>query len=259
MMVKAVGKTIAALAAVLIAVNGARLVTVPGRVLIGAILTSAVLAAVTTSASSWGEWRSRRAGIQRASAEFQLTSTLWAIVDQAGPAHPLDYRDLGLAVYRRRRRWWPPFGVRLIRQHRVRASRRPGASDVVWSPGKGVIGSCVSSGKLMSIDIAELYGSLGDPSADDWGEAPVDVTMGLSYAEYLDLRDKYEVVVALPMTDELKLSTRVSGCIALDGPAGRPSEDAGVGRGHRSAGQSRSRTAVADGLRVESWLRKGIR
>lgn len=221
---KAVGKTIAALAAalaaVLIAVNGARLFPVPEHVLIGAILTSAVLAAVSTSASSWEEWRSRRAGLRRASAEFQLTSTLWAIVDQADPAHALDYRDLGLAVYGLRRRWWWPFRVRLVRQHRVRASRRPGASDVVWRPGKGVIGCCVSSGKLMSIDIAELYGSLGDPSPTDWDEAPDDVTMGLSYAEYLDLRDKYEVVVALPMTDELKLATRVSGCVALDGPAG---------------------------------------
>ncbi len=223
-MLKAVGKTVAAvaaaLAAALLALNGARLISVPRSVLLGAVVISAVLAAFTTSAASWAEWRSRRVGARRTSAEFQLTSTLWAIVDQTAAAGPIDYRDLGLAVYRCRRRWWWP-RVRLVRQDRVRASHRPGVSDVVWRPGKGVIGTCVSTGSMVAIDVSELYGSLGRPDPQDWAEAPGDVTMGLDYAEYLDLRDKYDVVVAVPMTDQGGPTTKVTGCVALDGPSGR--------------------------------------
>ena len=223
-MSKAFGKTLAAIAAAaaaaLLALNGARLVVVSAGLLLAAIVTSAVLGAVTTSAAAWGEWQQRRLGARRDSAEFQLAATLWAVVDQVanlGPA-AVEFRDLGLAIYRVRRRW--PARPRLVRQYRAKAARRLATSSVTWRPDKGVIGECVRRGEVLGIDLVDLYDGLGSPTAADWPSAPADVRMGLRYQEYLDLTGKYEVVVAVPIIDDHGRRTRVVGCVALDGPHG---------------------------------------
>ncbi len=45
--------------------------------------------------------------------------------------------------------------------------------------------------------------------------------LGLGYDEFLDVQGKYDVVVATPVLDDSHpATTRVSGCVALDGPAG---------------------------------------
>lgn len=49
---------------------------------------------------------------------------------------------------------------------------------------------------------------------------PDDVPSGLSYEEYLDEREKYNVVVASPITDDTGIPTKVLGCVAPDGPQG---------------------------------------
>jgi len=216
---KTLGALLAAVAAVVLALDGADAIEAPIRVLVACIVTSAALAAVSTIGSAWGEWRSRRAGRRREVVEILLESAAWAVVDQVGP--PLDYRDLGIAAYRTERSRWRPWRNQLRRVHRVRASRRPVSSDVEWRPGKGVIGTCVSRGEVVAVDMARLYAELGEPSAAEWAQVPEDTRLGLSYAEYLDLRDKYAVVVATPIIDDTGPRSRVIGCVALDGPEGR--------------------------------------
>jgi hypothetical protein len=182
-----------------------------------AVVVSAVLATGSTVAGAVAEWRARRVGARREQADILLTATGWAIVDQVG----LDFRDLGLAAYRVERIWWQPWSLRPRRVHRVRAKRRPVSSDIVWRPGKGVIGSCVAQRQVVESDFRELYAELGDPTELEWAtEVPDDVRLGLSYAEFLDVRDKYEVVVASPLIDDSGARATVRGCVALDGPAG---------------------------------------
>jgi hypothetical protein len=91
---------------------------------------------------------------------------------------------------------------------------------VPWAPGKGVIGASVAHGETVAVDLAQLYRDLGSPAADEWSQVPADVRLGLSYGEYLDVRDKYFVVVSTPVIDDLGGRTKVWGCVALDGPDG---------------------------------------
>jgi hypothetical protein len=66
-----------------------------------------------------------------------------------------------------------------------------------------------------------MYRDLGQPSDTDWASLPADITLNLSYAEYLDARDKYAVVIASPIIDDSSTQAQVRGCIVLDGPDGR--------------------------------------
>jgi len=215
---KTLGALLAAVAAVALGLNATKAVTLPRTWLVACVVTSAALAAVTTIGGAWGEWRERRMGRRRELTEITLNATIWAVVDQVGS---LDFRELGIAAYRVDHAWWSPWRLRLQRVHRVRASRRPVSSDVAWRPGKGVIGRCVTQGEVVAVDLAQLYAELGRPGEQEWARLPPERRLGLSYAEYLDLRDKYAVVVASPIIDDSGPRSRVVGCLALDGPAGR--------------------------------------
>ena len=218
-MAKTVAALLAAAAAATLALNGSGAVDAPTALLVACIAVSTALAALATIGAAWGEWRGLRLAARRELADVQLAATAWAIVDQVSSG--LDFRDIGIAVYRSERDRWRPGHRRLRRLHRVRASRRPVTSSIRWQPGKGVIGSCVAQGEVVAVDLTQMYRDLGDPSAGEWATVPDDVRLGLSYEEYQDARDKYAVVVASPVIDDSGTSAQVVGCVALDGPEGR--------------------------------------
>ncbi|WP_432524523.1 hypothetical protein [Kineococcus sp. SYSU DK006] len=192
----------------------------PGRpVVVALVVLTAVLAVASTSVRAVGGALTRRRDRRRDLHEDVLSAALWAVVDStaaAAPApapgapgapgadRPLDVRDLALAVYLLRGgRLRAP---RLERVHRVRARRRPVASGVRWAPGKGVIGACVATGEVVARDVAALEAA---------GER-----QGLDEQELRAVRGKYAVVVAVPLLDDTGATSRVTGCLALDGPAG---------------------------------------
>ncbi len=212
--------SIAVLAAAVTAALGLRGVGLwdpSSTVLVALVVATAVLAAGSTAATAVSEWRSRRLGARREAADVVLNAAAWAIVDATG----LDYRDLGLAAYRTERVWWAPGRHRLRRVHRVRAKRRPTASRVKWAPGKGVIGQCVERGQLVAQDVRADYEAVWPCDQQEWDVVvPPEVRNGLTFEEFLDVREKYDVVVATPVLDDSGPGTRVVGCVALDGPAG---------------------------------------
>ncbi len=222
-MTKAFAKTFAAvlvaIAAAILALNGAEVVQASNRLLLAAVVTTTVLAALSTIGAAWSEWRKKRLGNRRDLVDFQLDATLWAIVDQVGSG--LDYRDLGIAVYRTHRRWWWPFTHRVSRMQRVRAAHRPVSSNIAFTRGKGVIGRCVETQAVAAYDLAQMYADLGQPTEAEWAALPADVSLNLSYAEYRENRDKYAVVIASPIIDDSSAVAKVRGCIVLDGPQGR--------------------------------------
>lgn len=215
--VKSIAAVLAAVAAVALGLRGAGIWRLTERETVAAVLVSAVLAAGSTVVAAVGEWRARRLGARSEQVDVVLTATVWAIVDHLVG---IDFRDLGIAAYRLRRVWWAPWRSRLERIHRVRARRRPTASNVVWAPGKGVIGACVSRGEVVAQDLHAVFQTLGTLSRAQWDALPEDIRMGLSFAEYLDVRDKYDVVVATPVIEDSSSTTAVVGCVALDGPQG---------------------------------------
>ncbi|NHC47445.1 hypothetical protein [Motilibacter aurantiacus] len=212
-----VGLAVAAAAAVAaLALRTAGVWSPEQPVLVAVVLVSAVLTACSTSAGAVQDWRARRLAAQVERTERALTSTAWAVADATG----LDYRDLGIAAYRleRRRGRRPP---RLRRVHRVRPRHRPGASGIEWRPGVGVIGSCVAMRQVVAADLDAVYRALLPCTREDWDAlVPAAVRQGLSYDEFVDVRDKYAVVVATPVVDDTGPTPRVVGCVSLDGPAG---------------------------------------
>lgn len=200
-----------------LALHGAGLWHPPRELLVAAIASSAVLAAGSTSLSAVAEWRARRMGARREALDVLLQATAWAIVDLAA----VDYRDIGVAAYLVARPWSRPWRPVLRRIHRVRARRRPVTSAVKWRPGVGVIGACVAQGQIVAQDLSADYAAIWPCSKREWDHVvPESIRHGLSYAEFLDVREKYEVVVATPILDDSKARTAVKGCVALDGPAG---------------------------------------
>jgi len=206
----------AATVAVLLGLEARGVISLRRDHLVAGVVAAAVLAAGSTIAAAVGEWRRRRTDILAADHELVLAATAWAIVDLV----TLDYRDLGLAVYRVGRERLRPWRQRLVRVHRVRARRRPVTSRVRWAPGKGVIGACVSRGQVVAQDLRAAYSAMGSVTRAEWAALPADVRLGLSFDELLDVRDKYDVVVATPVIDDSGDRSRVVGCVALDGPAG---------------------------------------
>ncbi|MBA2390043.1 MAG: hypothetical protein H0V67_07260 [Geodermatophilaceae bacterium] len=220
-MARLLGKVLAAVVAAAVgaalALQGAEVWSASDSVVVALIVTAAVLAAGSTGISAGAEFRARRLGERREFADVVLTATHWAIADASG----FGYRDLGLAAYRVQRVWWAPAGQRLVRVHRRRAQSRQVATSITWAPGKGVIGSCVSQQQVVATDLRAIWDAMWPCTEHEWNTvAPPEARLGLSYAEFVDVRDKYDVVVAAPMLDDTRSVTRTVGCVALDGPSG---------------------------------------
>lgn len=171
-------------------------------VVVTLVVLTAVLAIGSTLEHVVARTLDRRADADRELHDDLLSGALWAVVDATGGR--LDPRDLAVAAYRVRRPFLRP--PRLARVHRVRSRRRPVASGVRWAPGKGVIGECVATGAVLARDVTVL---------DAAGER-----QGLTVEEFRRVVGKYAVVVAVPLVDDTGETSRVTGCVALDGPAG---------------------------------------
>ncbi|NIZ90911.1 hypothetical protein [Kineococcus rubinsiae] len=183
-------------------------------VTVALVVLTAVLAAASTTSTAVRRFRARRRGARRDLLDDVLTGTLWAVADTTA----LDPRDLSVAAYRLDALPWR--APRLARLHRVRAARRPGATGIVWAPGKGVIGECVASGLVVARDVRATWAGLGTPDRAAWDALPPDTRSGVTHAEFLAVRDTVDVVVALPVVDDTGPTSRVTGCLALDGPTG---------------------------------------
>lgn len=242
MKVKIASAGAAATAAVILGLRGARLWDPPSWLLVSAIVAAAALAAYSTIAAAVKEARDKRRMVEVRRGQSVLDGTLWAVVDllaerrgqltpeqlaalppeQAAAFLALDRRDLAISVWalRRRRPALLRRGKVLVPLHRLRTLRRQAATSVTWRPGKGVIGACVKDKAPKVADLDAIDVALGDVSEVVWKELPDDVTFGLTWAERVDARGKYHVVVAVPVFDHNSPASPVLGCVALDGPAG---------------------------------------
>lgn len=216
-----------AVAAATLAYRGFRPSAVPSWLTLTAIVTAAFVAAVSPIWAAAGDFLRKRAETAEQDAELALIAALWSIVDLLEASQvDIDFRDLGLGVYRlQQRRWRDPV---LRRVHLVRARNRPAASGISWRPGLGVIGRCVQTGQVEFQDFSLLSDNAELQAADDWAELPSDVTLGLSWDQFTAARGKYGTIVAAPITASGTTGSTVVGCVALDGPPGREAELSGT-------------------------------
>jgi hypothetical protein len=204
-----------AVASALLAAHAAKLWQPRREVVVGLVAATAALAVVSSVTAAVGEYRRQRAESRRNDVAFLLVGAAWDIADLTG----IDPRELGLAVYLVRRERVLPWRRRLVRLHRERAKRRVSSSDIVWRPGKGVIGTCVVRGQDLGQDLHADYGSIGDCTREEWDSTiPETIKLGLTYDEFLHVRGKYGAVLASPIIDDTGTASRILGCVALDGP-----------------------------------------
>jgi hypothetical protein len=176
----------------------------------------ALLALGSSVGAAVSELSAQRSDERRTKVAFILEALGFAVQDATG----IDFRDLGLAAYVLER---PLFRrqERLVRLHRVRPRASPGVSGVDWHPGKGVIGMCVVEGRDIGYDISELDADIAGTTREHWAALSDDERLGLTYDEWLLLREKFGVVVATPVVRERSGRSSTVGCVALDGPAGQ--------------------------------------
>ncbi|NAZ84161.1 hypothetical protein GTR02_20355 [Kineococcus sp. R8] len=184
------------------------------RVTVALVVLTAVLAAGSTTSAALQRFRAGRRGARRELLDDVLAGALWAVADTTG----LDPRDLSVAAYGLDTAAWR--APRLARRHRVRAARRPGASGIAWAPGKGVVGECVATGAVVARDVRATWAALGPLDRAAFDALPATTRSGLTFAEFSAVRDSVDVVVAVPVVDDTGPTSRVTGCLALDGPAG---------------------------------------
>ena len=176
----------------------------------------ALLALGSSVGAALDELQAQRSADRREKVAFILEALGFGVQDVTG----IDFRDLGLAAYVLQR----PLlrrEERLVRLHRVRPRASPGVSGVDWQSGKGVIGMCVVEGRDIGYDVSELDADIAGTSREQWAALPDDERLGLTYDEWLLLREKFGVVVATPIVSERSGRATTIGCVALDGPAGR--------------------------------------
>lgn len=208
---------VALAAAAVIALDQAGLQDVRPVLRAGAAIVAAALAFAATTHAVFTDLRARR----RASSIEDLRYAVRQLAFSIAEMSLVDVRDLGLAVYVVQRDWPLLWRRRLERVLRERSMRRPSASRVTWRPGKGVIGRCVATGTDVAQDVGADTAPWADATPEDWNlRVPDDVKAGFTYEEFLELQGRYHVVVATPILDDRGPTTRVVGCLALDGPEG---------------------------------------
>lgn len=222
---------VAALTATLLGLTQLELVNPSLAVRAAAVAVSALLAFVSTTLGAVAAWRRRRDAALHERVSFVLRSVAYTVQDLTD----LDTRELGLALYLLRADRWPPGAalanllgallpgrradrLRLVRVVRERASRRPTASGVIWRPGKGVIGLCVSTGEVVGQDVAALTGAWRAVPRERWQAVPESVRDGFSWGEFRSLAGKYGSVLAAPLIQDAATGSEVIGCVSLDGP-----------------------------------------
>lgn len=89
-------------------------------------------------------------------------------------------------------------------------------SSIRWTIDRGTIGTVWRTGQFDSFD----FGKYKDATEADWVAAGAEVRRGLTYANLVELREKYGSVLVVPLSRNTP-DEELIGCLVLDTPAGR--------------------------------------
>lgn len=135
----------------------------------------------------------------------------------------IDLEILGVSVWRvyvPGRRGWPQkrHAHCLERVERFRIGPHPAPSDASWTEGKGVIGKCWETKRLVFQDWGSAQRACaGQTSMSEsrWNAVTANRRWGFERAEYLGAVNKYAQVLAQPITDR---HGAFIGCLSIDIP-----------------------------------------
>lgn len=187
----------------------------PEELVVLCLLTIALVGAGEPFVARMNERRRRVVADQMEQLKQRMTL---ALVDIAHLVS-LPCQDIGVHLYVVQH----PSPKRLRKPHldrllRVRLSSVPVSSDIRWSRGKGVVGSCWQQERDLAIDLHVLHEPHYACDEHGWQALPPEVTLQMTFSDFERTRGKYGVVLATPMTRELG---GVIGVVTVDGPCGR--------------------------------------
>lgn len=147
--------------------------------------------------------------------EATLRVTLCTVAVHTG----LGTCDMGIAVWRVRRK--PPFvGRKVLRPiFRQRGAYSPGPSGVDWQLGKGTHGLCVRDGTYQWRNLGVDYERYGQVSNEDWNTVPDDVRQDMKLGDFRKAVGRYRFAAAAPMLQQVEGEDEVVGCLMLDVPS----------------------------------------
>jgi hypothetical protein len=127
------------------------------------------------------------------------------------------WETTGIQAFLVRRRGW-----RLQKQH-VRLSKVRLAplhsSGIRWTQGKGAIGRCWETQSPQFVDLEQHFAKWTNYNASQWSTLSNEQRIGLSHADYLQVKGKYGAVAAVPIVDR---HGKYLGCVTADVPLGVP-------------------------------------
>jgi len=189
----------------------------PGQVIVGCLL---IIAIVGAGEPFFARMRDRRKRHAHEELERVRQVMLMALADIAHIAS-IPCQDLGLHLYIPTTPFLRRFReASLARTLRVRLSSIPVPSDVNWTRGKGVVGSCWKQQRDVAIDVDQLHRAHYGCDEAAWEVLPEAVTMGMTFEEFQHTQGKYGWIVATPIT---RPTGGVIGILSVDGPCGRSS------------------------------------
>jgi hypothetical protein len=195
---------------------------------------SITLLFLSLTASAIHQWRSEKSEVTlrniRQGVTYSLHALLFRIQDETG----IDVRDLGATVHLRVRTGiWPFHHEQLVPLAWARF-RATSVSGITWRPGVGVIGRCVTLGRLLIVDVAALDRQLESLTEAEWHELaqreqqePPEQsrTLGMSYREWQRARGKFSVILATPLIGRSSTRSEILGCVSVDVMTPDPSTD----------------------------------
>lgn len=170
-----------------------------------AVLRPTVIALQELSATKSQEFRE--------DTRLALSAALVQVAEQAG-SRVADIKNFGISAFIVRRRLLHPRHGQQMRVARVRLSSTPPPSNIPWTTGKGVIGLCWETQRIIATDTARMYDDLHECNKTEWDDLDSDVRLNLKYEEFRRIAGKYAGVVAVPIVDSR--TERYRGCVALD-------------------------------------------
>jgi hypothetical protein len=201
----------------IVATLGAARVDIPagfwperGWLVVLLLLFAAIMPAAQTVLAHRGDRRRR----QQLELEQRVNAILAAALVQATHHAHCDWETTGIQAFTVRRR-------RLHRDDQVRVGKVRLApvpsSGIRWTTGKGAIGRCWERSAVVIADLATDFHPFLAYTKQEWDGMAHETRYGLTFEEFQRVKDKYGLVVAVPI---FSASDRYVGCITADMPPG---------------------------------------
>ncbi|MEU8342346.1 hypothetical protein AB0C74_11670 [Spirillospora sp. NPDC048832] len=156
--------------------------------------------------------------------EAKVIAALGSALAQIEEITALSANDIGLQAFIIKRKLLSKKQY-LTRLARLRLNEQP-PSEIEWTKGKGVVGESWRLRRYFDFNFDTHHAQQKDWMEGDWPSLPADVTMGMTWMDFEQVRGRYGIVSAFPIVQSH--TNELLGLLTLDGTPGNYSNLAAV-------------------------------